>query len=100
MARGRPWLAPAVTRGRRGAGETGAARILVEPRLEPWLEAGLRLRRCYAGAETGKDLHPAGRLVVEFLNPGNSLRVHGGWNPERRGGANLDAMEIRCGHTD
>src|SRR5580700_8543348 len=75
--------------------EAGAKRAVPEPRLEPRLQTGLRLRECNIRAEAGEDLQPAGVAVEEILITGVEIRVsvHRRGHPESRHGADVDAAK-------
>src|SRR5215203_5485284 len=72
--------------------KAGAAGVLHQPRLEPRLKAGLRLRRCQPGTQPAEDLHPARWTVEDVVDAGDGLRVHGRGHPQIGHGADVDAV--------
>src|SRR5205807_7442330 len=84
-------VSPAVGRNHRKA---WAKRAVLEPRLEPRLQTGLRLRGCNVRTEAGEDLQPTFGAVVEILIGAEvCVRVHGRGNPKARHEADIDAAE-------
>ena len=80
-------------------GKAGAAGVLHQPRLEPRLKAGLRLRRCQPGTQPAEDLHPARWTVEDVVDAGHGLRVHGRGHPQIGHGADVDAAKAFGRHT-
>src|SRR5262249_58026555 len=80
--------------------EAGAKRAVLEPRLEPRLQTGLRLRECNIRTEAGEDLQPADRAVEEIVFVEVRVRAHRRRHPESRHGAYVDAAEARGSHAD